>query len=100
MFNAQENKSHFFCLPPEVIADLYTLSSSNLAGELMTFKSEHSRLLPSLGCFLIYFKKIHLTLFSGSYSKRKKDGRALPQCIQTVVKRHPSKGFEVAQTLT
>ncbi|XP_048157520.1 uncharacterized protein LOC125324980 isoform X3 [Corvus hawaiiensis] len=36
---------------------------------------------------------------AGSYSKRKKDGRALPQCIQTVVKRHPSKGFEEAQTL-
>lgn len=79
MSNVQENKSsHFFRLPPEVVADLYTLGSSNIAGELMTYKSEHSRLLPSLGCFLIYFKKMHLPFIFRQLLKEKKGWHSPP----------------------
>lgn len=50
-----------FGLPSETLDDVYTLSLSNLAGEIMTFNSEHLSLFCSLGSefFLIehLFKK-------------------------------------------
>lgn len=73
MFNAEENKSfQFFRLPPEVFADLYTLGSSNIAGELMTFKSEHSRLLLSLGCFSFIFRKSIYIYFQAATQREKR----------------------------
>lgn len=38
-----------FGLPSEILADVYTLSLSNLAEEIMTFNSEHLSLFCSLG---------------------------------------------------
>lgn len=93
-----------FRFPPEVLSDLYTWSSSHLAGELMTFNSEHSSLLESClrvsSHWTFVIRKSITHLFSGGDLNRKKDGRALPQCIRPLLKRHLRNAFEALHILS
>jgi len=93
-----------FRFPPEVLSDLYTWSSSHLAGELMTFNSEHSSLLQSClrvsSHWTFVIRKSITHLFSGGDLNRKKDGRALPQCIRPLLKRHLRNAFEALHILS